>query len=75
VLAAAVDAGVQGGGVGGQGVVDVVVAKPTLVEVDDQGAVVVDAGGGRVELRRVRPRRQREREDRDQRGCGYEDPA
>src|SRR6266536_147905 len=62
-------------GVGRERVVDVVVAEAALVEVDDQGAVVVHAGGGRVELRRARPSGGREREDGDQRGSCYGDPS
>jgi hypothetical protein len=61
VVAAAVEAGVQGGGVGGQGVVDVLVAQAALVEADYQGAVVVDAGAGGLELGRGRKGGRRQR--------------
>src|SRR4030095_3304997 len=65
----------QGGGVGGQGVVDVLVAQAALVEADYQGAGVVDAGAGGLELGRGRKGGRREREDCDNGGGGKEDPA
>jgi hypothetical protein len=75
MLAATVDAGVQGRSIGRERVVDVVVAQTALIEADDEGAGVVDRRGRRVELRRggERGARKHERDD-GERGREYTQP-
>ena len=68
VLPAAVDAGVQGGCVRRQRVVDVVIPQASLVEAHDQCAIVVDRRGRPVELGRVGHRRAR---SHDEHGEGH----